>query len=104
MRVVVTDRDGTVREIEAEAGRSLMLALVEADLDVEATCGGVCSCATCHVHVDPAWGSALPSAQEDELALVEGSAHHAPGSRLACQISMEPTLDGLAVTIAPREY
>lgn len=104
MRVVVTDRDGAVRDIEAEAGRSLMLALVEADFDVEATCGGVCSCATCHVHVDPAWASLLPPAQEDELALVEGSEHHAPGSRLACQISLEPAFDGLAVTIAPREY
>ena len=69
-----------------------------------ALCGGCCSCATCHVHVDPDWfgaGSSRASADEDDL--LDTSDHKIETSRLSCQIVFRPELDGLRVTIAPED-
>jgi len=47
------------------------------DLDdgVSAICGGMCSCATCHVFIHPDWMGKL--AAPDELELIEGLTHAA---------------------------
>ena len=53
--LLVTTRDGTQHEIAAETGASVMQAIRDAGIDeLYALCGGCMSCATCHVHVDPA--------------------------------------------------
>lgn len=102
--VSATSRDGRQRRLEAALGHSLMEAFRAAGVDeVLALCGGTCSCATCHVYVDPTWLAALEPPSDDEDALLEGSAHRTPRSRLSCQIRMIPALDGLSVTIAPED-
>ena len=68
-----------------------------------ALCGGCCSCATCHVVVDPAFADKLPKMSEDEDDLLESSDHRAETSRLSCQIPFTADLDGLHVTIAPED-
>ena len=68
-----------------------------------ALCGGCCSCATCHVHVDPAFADKLPAMSEDEDDLLESSDHRNESSRLSCQIAFTSDLDGLKVTIAPED-
>jgi 2Fe-2S ferredoxin len=71
---------------------------------VEALCGGMCSCSTCHVFVDPAWAGKLAAPKDDEMELLEGSECYRPGeSRLACQVRVSAALEGLVVTIAPAE-
>jgi 2Fe-2S ferredoxin len=70
---------------------------------VAAICGGMCSCATCHVYVDPDWRDRLPAPMADERELLSDLAHYDDGSRLSCQIEFTPQLDGLRVTIAPDE-
>jgi 2Fe-2S ferredoxin len=103
-KVHATDRDGTTHDFDAPAGLSLMEALRDtAGLDVAAVCGGNCSCATCHVHVAEEWLDKLPKQAPDEYELVEFSAHYQPNSRLACQIELGDTLDGIAVTLAPED-
>ncbi|MGD9340200.1 MAG: ferredoxin [Chromatiales bacterium] len=102
-KVVVTDRDGVAHEIEAETNSPLMYSLRDLDYGVEAICGGVCSCATCHVFVDDAWIARLPARDQDEEELLEELEHFKPNSRLSCQIEFGPELDGLKVTIAPEE-
>ncbi|TAL03749.1 MAG: 2Fe-2S iron-sulfur cluster binding domain-containing protein [Rhodospirillaceae bacterium] len=97
----VIDRKGQKRVIKA-AGGSLMEALRDNDLDVEAICGGCCSCCTCHVFIAPTWAAKLPPCTADEKDLLEGSSFNRPGeSRLSCQIRMSDALDGLEVTVAP---
>src|SRR5688572_23165120 len=54
-KIVVTDRDGNQHEVEGRAGLKVMETLRELDYGVLAICGGLCSCATCHVLVDPEW-------------------------------------------------
>ena len=100
----VTSRSGEERAVEAETGRSLMETIRDGAFDeLLALCGGCCSCATCHVVVDPAFAERLPPMGRDEADLLSGSAHRQPGSRLACQIPVHDGLDGLRVRIAPED-
>src|SRR5476649_496856 len=102
-RMIVVDRDGKEHDIEAKPGLKVMENLRELDYGVAAICGGMCSCATCHVFVDPAWADRLPAAMSDERELLSELAHIEDNSRLSCQIEFTPALDGLRVTIAPDE-
>ena len=101
MRVV--DRDGIEHEVEARAGLKVMENLRELDYGVAAICGGMCSCATCHVYVDPAWVDRLPAAMSDEREILSELVHAEDNSRLSCQIEFTPALAGLRVAIAPDE-
>jgi ferredoxin, 2Fe-2S len=100
----ITGRDGAERTIEGKAGWSVMENIRDAGFDeLLALCGGCCSCATCHVHVDEAWLDKLKPISADEDDLLDSSSHRVGGSRLSCQIPFGPDLDGLAVTIAPED-
>ena len=102
--IYVTDRDGNDHVIEAETGLSIMEAIREIDGGVEALCGGMCSCATCHVYIGAPWSEQLTGARDDELELLEDTECFQPeGSRLSCQIIMTDELDGMRVTVAPEE-
>jgi 2Fe-2S ferredoxin len=63
----------------------------------------MCSCATCHIYIDPEWESRLPAPMSDERELLVELAHHQSNSRLSCQVEVTPSLEGLRVTIAPDE-
>lgn len=100
----VTNRAGETHAVEGKPGNTVMEILRDADMDVEAICGGCCSCATCHVFVDDAWAGKAGSRSEDEQELVEQTeSYKSENSRLSCQIKFTDELDGLAVTVAPAE-
>ena len=99
----VVDRDGIEHSVEARSGLKVMETLRELEFGVAAICGGMCSCATCHVYVDPEWLERLPKRQSDEQDLLSELSHTKDNSRLSCQIEMTDALDGLRVTIAPDE-
>ena len=102
--VKLIGRDGSESKLEALRGCPLMEALRDANLGVEGTCGGACSCGTCHVYVDAAWLDKLPPKSEDEQMMLEAIGELVPlksGSRLSCQIPMSEKLEGLVVEIAP---
>ncbi|MBV7407455.1 2Fe-2S iron-sulfur cluster-binding protein [Maritimibacter sp. DP1N21-5] len=103
-KIHATDRDGTKLEIEGDPGLSLMLNLRDkGGLDIASICGGMCSCATCHVYVDEGWLDKLEPQSPDEFELVEFSEHYKENSRLSCQIEMSDELDGITVTLAPED-
>jgi 2Fe-2S ferredoxin len=99
----VVDRDGVEHEVDAKPGLKVMETLRELDYGVAAICGGMCSCATCHVYVDPEWTAKLPEPMSDERELLTELSHHEQNSRLSCQIEFTNDLAGLRVTIAPDE-
>lgn len=103
MRLVVIDRDGVEHPLETPAAGSLMETLRDLDYGVAAICGGMCSCASCHVYVDELWSGRLPPAHSDERDLLEGLEHRENNSRLSCQIDLTTAPDGLQVTLAPEE-
>ncbi|ALR21810.1 MULTISPECIES: 2Fe-2S iron-sulfur cluster-binding protein [Sphingobium] len=100
----VITRDGAQQIINATADVSVMEAIRDAGFDeLLALCGGCCSCATCHVYVDPAFAASLPPVSDDESDLLDGSPHRNDYSRLSCQVVMTDALSGLTVTIAPED-
>lgn len=100
--IAVTDKAGNTRSIETPAGGSLMEALRDAGFDeILALCGGNCSCATCHVYIDPFMLERLPAMSVDEDDLLDSSDHRKVNSRLSCQIPVAKALDGLAITLPP---
>lgn len=101
MRVV--DRNGVEHEVGTTAGLKVMEVLRELDYGVAAICGGMCSCATCHVYVDPEWMPKVPAPMSDEHELLSELSCAKRESRLSCQIEFTQALDGLRVTIAPEE-
>lgn len=103
--IKVTDREGGKHVLEIESGRSIMEPLREIDNGIEALCGGMCSCATCHVYVDAEWRDKIQGVTDDELDLLEDTEcfKGEGSSRLACQIVMSDALDGLTLTVAPEE-
>lgn len=103
-KLVVVNRAGEEKTVEASAGLSVMEAIRDNGFDeLLALCGGCCSCATCHIHVDADWAAKLPAMSEDENDLLDSSDHRDETSRLSCQIQLTDALDGLKVTIAPED-
>ena len=101
--IKVTDLDGLEHELEARPDDVLMELLREQEWGVGALCGGMCSCATCHVFVDEAWLESFPQKESDEEELLEILDHFQPDSRLSCQLRIQEAHDGLYVVLAPEE-
>jgi 2Fe-2S ferredoxin len=99
--LIVVDRLGQEHILAAGTGRTVMEIVRDGGVDeLLALCGGCLSCATCHVHVDPAFAELLPQMSEDEYELLDSSSHRDARSRLSCQIPMNEGLAGLRVIIA----
>jgi 2Fe-2S ferredoxin len=99
----VVDRDGIEHEVQGKPGLKVMEILRELDYGVAAICGGMCSCATCHVYVDAEWFPRLPPSMSDERELLTELSQSRENSRLSCQVEFTEALSGLKVTIAPDE-
>jgi ferredoxin, 2Fe-2S len=103
-QLVVVARDGSEKSVEGQAGLSVMEIMRDAGFDeLLALCGGCCSCATCHIHVDPAFAEKIAPMSEDENDLLDSSDHRDERSRLSCQVPFTADLDGLRVTIAQED-
>ncbi|TCJ37001.1 2Fe-2S iron-sulfur cluster-binding protein [Parafrankia sp. BMG5.11] len=100
--VTYVQPDGTARTCVNFEGMTVMHLAVGNFVDgIDALCGGVRQCGTCHVYLDPAWTDRVgpPSADErDMLEALDGVEVRAT-SRLACQIHLSEQLDGLVVEI-----
>ena len=101
LAIRVVDRDGVEHRLAAEPGWRVMEVIRDWGLDIKAECGGALACATCHVHVDPNWLSALVPPSEEEIEQLDGAFDVREDSRLSCQILMTPELNGLRVKLAP---
>jgi 2Fe-2S ferredoxin len=100
----VVNRDGVELQVKAPDEGVLMEPLRDMDDGVTAICGGMCSCATCHVYVDEDWVPRLPKPMSDETDMIRDLVSYRPAaSRLSCQIPLSAALEGLRVTIAPDE-
>jgi ferredoxin, 2Fe-2S len=87
-------------------GKSLMDSATKNGIDgIAADCGGLMTCATCHVIVNEEFASLLPPPNDEELAMLAFTAvPREPNSRLSCQIKLTAALDGLSVRLASSQY
>jgi ferredoxin, 2Fe-2S len=101
MKIIATDREGKVVEVEGREGWTVMEVLRDAGLPIAAECGGACACATCHVYVEDGWYTKLPQPSETEVDMLDMALAVEPNSRLSCQLVCSEELDGIALTLAP---
>ncbi len=98
-RITFIEHNGTERSVDADNGLSVMEAAIDNGIPgIDADCGGGCSCATCHVFVDPAWLDKVGPPNANEDAMLSVSNDRKDNSRLSCQIKISDELDGLVVT------
>ncbi|MBD1390991.1 2Fe-2S iron-sulfur cluster binding domain-containing protein [Neiella sp. HB171785] len=86
--------------LEAEQGSVMELAVSNNIAGIDGDCGGVCSCATCHVHVAPEDVAKVGAASEIEQDMLELDDNANEYSRLCCQIEISEQLDGVTLTVA----
>ena len=98
-RITFIEHNGTERTVDADNGLSVMEAAIDNGIPgIDADCGGSCSCATCHVFVDPAWVEKVGPPNDNEDAMLSVSNDRQANSRLSCQIKITDELNGLIVT------
>ena len=104
--VHLVEVDGTRHTLGGNPGQSLMRVATDAGIDgIKADCGGVMTCATCHVIVDPEWATRLPAPSQDEDAMLDmTAAERQPTSRLSCQIVLEEAFEGFVAKLPETQY
>lgn len=99
-KITYVEHDGTAHVIDVASGMSVMEGAVRNGVPgIDADCGGACSCATCHVYIGCEWAERISPASEDEKDMLEFASDVDERSRLACQIMVEDTHDGLVVAM-----
>ena len=99
--LLVTDKSGAERSVDGNAGLSIMEVLRNGGFEIDAICGGACSCASCHIYVESSFIDRLPPMGDDEREMLESSEHARSESRLSCQLRLNDSLAGMRLTIAP---
>lgn len=98
--ITFIQHDGTPHAVTAAVGQSLMqTALDNLVPGIDGDCGGECSCATCHLFVDPEWAELVGTAGTNEETLLDFAPERGPTSRLGCQVRVTDALDGLVVRL-----
>jgi 2Fe-2S ferredoxin len=107
IKVTFVAHDGRRFPVEIGEGLTARDAALFNDVPgIDGDCGGQCACATCHVYVDPLWIDRVGhladgSMESDLLQFAEGATTE---SRLACQITLEPHLNGIVLNIPEQQY
>lgn len=105
-QITFIEHDGTRHDVEAVAGQSLMQTAVDNLVPgIIGECGGVCSCATCHVYLDSAWLASVAPISEGEDQLLDGIPDRQPEhSRLGCQLTVTENMEGMEVNLPEEQY
>lgn len=100
INIEVEDRDGTTKTVEVptDINLSLMEILKASEYDILATCGGMALCATCHVEVLQG-AENLSEPEDQELDMLDTLPDLTDSSRLACQLRLNNSNEGLRVKI-----
>lgn len=83
----LTGKDQREIEVLAAKGEHLLEVAMEAGINIEHACGGVCACSTCHVYIEKGM-ELLSEAVEAEEDRVEEAPGLQRNSRLSCQCTI----------------
>ena len=104
-KITFIQHDGNQQTLNVDNGVSVMNAAINNSVPgIDADCGGVCNCATCHVYVDEAWLPKVGNPHRAEEAIMSLNPERQTNSRLGCQIKMSDELDGLIVTLPEFQF
>lgn len=105
IKIKYVEANGTEHRVQAEAGASVMEVAVANNIPgIDADCGGLCACGTCHVYIDPPWFETMPSPKHDELEMLNFAAGAEQTSRLSCQIRLGEGHDGIVVRMPAGQH
>lgn len=99
-KITFITSDNETITLEGESGSVMALAVENNIKGIDGDCGGVCSCATCHVHVTQADLEKTGEASEIEKDMLELDDNANEFSRLSCQIPISDAIDGVVLTVA----
>jgi len=99
-KITFITQDNETITVEAKTGSIMELAVENNIKGIDGDCGGVCSCATCHVHVTPEDMDKLDEAAEVEKDMLEFDDNANEYSRLCCQIQVSEQIDGIVLKVA----
>jgi 2Fe-2S ferredoxin len=103
-KVTYIEFNGASHDVMVAPGLSVMQGAVNHGIPgIIGECGGACSCATCHVYIDPGWVDRVGAKSDNEEALLEEVCDARPNSRLSCQITISRELDGLVVRLPEKQ-
>lgn len=103
-KITYITKDGERIETEAENGSTVMeTAIINAVPGIVAECGGACTCATCHVYIEPEWREAVGGPSHMEEDMLDFAFDVREESRLSCQIKVRDAIDGLVVRVPSRQ-
>ena len=104
-KITFIEHNGTEHVVDVDNGTSVMNAAIDNLVPgIDADCGGQCSCATCHVYVDPAWVEASGSPDDQEESMLDLNPERQESSRLSCQIEVTDALDGMVVRLPEFQF
>ena len=101
MKINAIDRSGKKPLLKAATAGQSWRCCATVGCRITAECGGACACATCHIYIEDGWYEKLAPPTEAEIDMLDMALAVEPNSRLSCQITCTPELDGLTVTVAP---
>lgn len=104
LKMTFVEPTGVRHEVEVQEGLSVLEIAHRHGFDLEGACEGSMACSTCHVIVDEAWYAKLPPAGEEEEDMLDLAFDVRPTSRLGCQISITPDVDGLVVNLPTQHF
>ncbi len=93
--------DGESVVVNNAEGNLMEIATYNEVEGIDASCGGVCSCGTCHVRVNPNWIDRLGDKTEAEIDMLDFQPGADERSRLCCQIEIGSNHDGLILEVDP---
>jgi len=102
-KITFITTDNETITLEGTSGNVMQLAVDNEVPGIDGDCGGVCSCATCHVHVAPEDISKTGEASEIESDMLELDDNANEYSRLCCQLEINDELDGIVLQVAESE-
>jgi 2Fe-2S ferredoxin len=102
VKLAIVDRAGKTHHLICGTGNVLMHVLRD-NIDVDVgICGGEISCGTCLVRLNRDWFENVAAAGQDERDMLDALAAR-DTARLACQIVLDETADGMQATLLHEE-
>lgn len=103
-KITFMTTEGESITVEGDSGSLMELAVNNNIPGIDGDCGGVCSCATCHIHVAPDDLEKVGNASDIEKDMLELDDNADDYSRLGCQIPITEELDGITLKVAESAF
>jgi ferredoxin, 2Fe-2S len=100
INIEIVDAAGMLHRLSGDLGDTIRDVAEGARIEgAMGECGGFLACGTCHIIVDDSWAGRAGTANDDELFMLKGAAGRHVNSRLACQMTLDESLNGLIVHV-----